>query len=280
MISVSKKVNQPNQIKGAVSLTTILMITLISVVAYLIYKSNGLDQRLKAVENKVAGGQVGGVADEKPIDIKKIRSLFTKENITFGDPDKAKVLIVEFSDPSCPFCNVAAGADETIASAMDPQGGRFNWKANGGPYEPPVPELKKLVDEGVGAMVQLYANGHGAGEIAAQALYCANEQGKFWEAHDLLYTKGGYDLINEVVKNDRSKSSEMANFLVSLTDSEKIKSCLSSGKYAKKLSEDMVTAQELGFGGTPLFIINTRKFAGAYSYSDMKDFIDSEIAKK
>lgn len=262
--------------KGAVSLSTVLTITLVVVGVYLAFKVNTHEERIKTLETKVTSGAAQGPAVDPnaPVDLEKVKALFKKGNIVLGDAGKAKALIVEFSDPSCPFCNVAAGADQTIAESMDPEGKRFVWKSNGGAYEPPVPEIKKLVDEGKAAFVQLYANGHGAGEIAAQALYCAHEEGKFWEAHDLLYTKAGYDLINTEVKNDKAQAGKMAEFLASVTDSAKMSSCLSEAKYAKKLSEDMVSAQELGFSGTPMFIVNTQKFPGAYSFADMRTAVE------
>ena len=66
----------------------------------------------------------------------------------------------------------------------------------------------------------------------------------------------------------------MAEFLASVTDSAKMSSCLSDAKYAKKLSEDMVVAQELGFSGTPMFIVNAQKFPGAYSFTDMRAAVE------
>lgn len=264
--------------KGAISLSTILTVTLVIVGLYLIFKVNTHEERIKAVETKVGQGVTAQQGEQNaPLDFDKVKALFKKGNIVLGDANKVKTLIVEFSDPSCPFCNVAAGADQTIAESMDPQGKRFVWKENGGTYEPPLPEIKKLVDEGKAAFVQLYANGHGAGEIASQALYCAHDEGKFWEAHDLLYTKAGYDLINDKVKNDVAQSSLMAEYLSTATDQTKMETCLSSGKYANKLKEDMATAQEMGFSGTPMFIVNTQKFPGAYSFADMKPAIDAAL---
>ncbi len=264
--------------KGAISLSAILTVTLVVVGLYLIFKVNTQEERIKNVEKKIELGTTANPGQQdKPLDVDKVKALFKKGNIVLGDAKKAKVVIAEFSDPSCPFCNVAAGSDQTIAESMDPQGKRFIWKANGGTYEPPLPEIKKLVDEGKVAFVQLYANGHGAGEVAAQALYCAHDEGKFWEAHDLLYTKAGYDLINETVKNDVAQSGKMTEFLSTVTDQTKMEACLSGGKYAKKLAEDMATAQEMGFSGTPMFIVNSQKFPGAYSFADMKPAIDEAL---
>lgn len=261
--------------RGAVSTGTILTVVAIAFGLYIAFKLNALEGRVQSVETKVAAGPQAP-EPEKPLEKDVVKALFKKGNIVFGKAD-AKLLIVEFSDPSCPFCNVAAGMSSEIAESMDPQGKRFVSKENGGTYEPPMPEIKKLVDAGKASFVQLYANGHGNGELASQALYCAHESDTFWETHDALYTKEGYDLINNDVKNDTTKAGALAAYLADVTDAGKMEQCLSSGKYAKKITEDMATAQALGFSGTPMFIINTQKFPGAYSYADMKSAIDAAL---
>jgi protein-disulfide isomerase len=41
----------------------------------------------------------------------QVKGLFADENnLVFGDPN-SKVLFVEFSDPSCPYCHIAAGTN-------------------------------------------------------------------------------------------------------------------------------------------------------------------------
>lgn len=275
------QINQtiPKRSRGAVSLTSALLVTILVTGVYLVYKMNTYDDRLKSLEKKIETGATNVAAQQdqnNPVDIAKVKALFKKGNITFGDA-KAKLLIAEFADPSCPFCNVAAGVSPEIAESMDPQGKRFFWVSNGGSYVPPVQEIKKLVDDGKASYVNLYANGHGAGEIAAQALYCSYEQGKFWEAHGLLYSKAGYDLINNEVKNDKANISKIVAFLGDAMDSAKIDSCLTSAKYEKKIAEDMTTVQDIGFSGTPMYIVNTQKFPGAYSFTDMKPAIDAAL---
>ena len=153
-------------------------------------------------------------------------------------------------------------------------GGQFLLKSDGGSYVAPEEEIKKLADSGKAGFVWLYANGHGNGELATQAFYCANEKGKFWEVHDKLMSAEGYELINTTVKNDKTKSGIMADFLKGAVDPKSMKECLESGKYANRLSEDMTTAQSMGFEGTPYFIINTTRFVGAYSFTEMQGAVD------
>ncbi len=202
----------------------------------------------------------------------QIRGLFDGKSITFGK-NSSKLIFVEISDPSCPYCQVAAGKNSTLNQQA---GAQFTLVADGGTYVAPVPEMKKMVDQGKAAFVWIYANGHSNGEMGAKALYCANEKGKFWQAHDMLMSSEGYDLLNNVVKSDKTKSSELANFLKSAVGFD-MKSCLDSGKYDAKLSQDMVAATQLGFGGTPYFFVNTANFEGAYNFTAMKDAIDAAL---
>ncbi len=195
-----------------------------------------------------------------------IKAIFANDkNIILGDKN-SKLLFVEVADPSCPYCHVAAGHNPTLATQMGPN---FKPVSDGGTYQPPVIEMKKLVDAGKAAFAYIYFPGHGNGEMGAKALYCAQEKGKFWDVHDKLMSNGGYDLMNTDVKNDKTKSGTVATFLSGIIDSSFMKTCLDSGKYDTKLTEDQALAGKLGVNGTPGFFINTTNFAGAYSWKDM-----------
>ncbi len=229
-------------------------------------------------------GQVGSAAtadqaakqpDAVKVSLDQIKGLFNDKNIVFGKKE-SKVLFVEFSDPSCPYCHVASGKNPDLNKQA---GAQFTMEKDGGTYVPPVPEMKKLVDSGKAAFVWLYANGHGNGELGTKALYCAKEKGKFWEVHDLLMSAAGYDLMNNKVKNDVSKAGDMADFLKSAVKADDMKKCLESGKYDDRISGDMAIAQQIGFKGTPSFFVNTTNFAGAYSYKDMASTVEEALKK-
>lgn len=207
------------------------------------------------------------------VTLEQVKTLFDKSNLSFGNKD-SKVLFVEFSDPSCPFCGVASGKNPNLNKQMGPQ---FAMTKDGGSYIPPVPEMKKLVDAGKAGFVWLYANGHGNGEMGTKALYCAKEKGKFWEAHDLLMSEAGYNLMNNTVKNDKAQSGVLADFLKSAVSANDMKTCLEGGKYDSKLAEDMAIAKQFGFSGTPSFFVNTENFKGAYSFKDMQPSVEKYL---
>lgn len=200
----------------------------------------------------------------------QVKALFNDKQLAFGNKD-SKVLFVEFSDPSCPYCSIASGKNPNLNKQA---GAQFLMAKDGGTYIPPVPEIKKLVDAGKAAFVWVYANGHGNGELGTKAMYCADEKKKFWEVHDLLMSDAGYALLNETVKNDVSKADVMAEFLKSAVPVADMKTCLASGKYDSRLVEDMAIAKQFGFSGTPSFFVNTTRFGGAYSFKDMQDAVN------
>lgn len=214
------------------------------------------------------GGEASAVTQDQVVALAKANG-----NIVLGNKD-AKLVITEFSDPSCPFCHIASGKNGALNTSV---GAQFTLVADGGKYVAPVPEFRKLVESGKAAYTFMYSNGHGNGRVATQALYCANEQGKFWDVHDMLFTAAGYSIINDVVKNDVTKAGAMADFLVASIDKNFMKSCLESNKYDAKLTSDESIAVQFGVQGTPGYFINTRKFAGAFSYKDMEAMINAAI---
>lgn len=188
-----------------------------------------------------------------------------------------KVTFVEFSDPSCPYCHIAGGKNAALNTSAG-----FTLVADGGTYVAPVPEFKKLVDEGKASYMWFYTNGHGNGEVGTLAMYCAQEQGKFWEMHDFLYSPDGYTLVNDVVKNDKTKSGDLVNAMkgkVSGVNLDNIKSCIDSGKFNDRIAQDQAKGAEYGVSGTPGFFVNETNFAGAYSYTDMQSAVDAALAQ-
>lgn len=211
------------------------------------------------------------------INLATVKDLWSKDVIKLGDASK-KLLFVEIGDPSCPYCSVASGKNHNV-TAISPQFANFKLVEDGGTYVSPVTEMKKLVDSGQAGFVYIYFPGHGSGEMSMKALYCAQEKGKFWQAHDLLMTADGYNQVNNVFKNDKAQSGAIANYLKSAVDATFLKSCLDSGKYDQRLAADQTLATSLfteakAQMGTPGFIVNDKVFPGAYNWTDMKSVVD------
>ena len=116
---------------------------------------------------------------------------------------------------------------------------------------------------------------------AAEASYCADEQGKYWEMHDRLFanqqTLGVKDLPNH--------AKELG------LDEAKFQQCLESGKYAARIRKDLTDGQKLGITGTPGFFIGVtdangtavkvvREIKGAQPYAAFQGAIDSLLAEQ
>lgn len=256
--------------QSAVLFAGVVMMAMMGFGGYLYGKVKGLEKAGTAAAAPAAQQQQ---QPQVTVTRDQLEGLFDGKTLAFGKKD-SKLIFVEFSDPSCPYCHVAAGKNASLNKQM---GQQFMLKADGGTYVAPVPEMKKLVDEGKASMVWVYANGHGNGELGTEALYCANEKGKFWEVHDTLMSAEGYEILNTSVKNDRTQAAKMADFLKKAVDSKFMESCLKDAKYKDRLTTDMETATKFGFSGTPSFFVNTQNFAGAYSYTEMEKLVNDSI---
>lgn len=251
------------------NITQYLMVVLLIVGAYFL----GVFKTKTEFLEKGQTAQVAQVGQQAvaptTIDIETVKAYAKDGGIVLGDLD-SDTLFAEVSDPSCPFCHIAAGQHPELNNAS-PQ---FKLVADGGTYVAPVPEIKKLVEEGEAGFVFLYSNGHGNGEVATQLLYCAHEQDKFWEAHDKLMTKAGYDLINDVVSNDVTKSSQLVELVGGGVDARRLQSCLDDGKYAERPAQDMAFVQSLtGGSGTPTFFVNEKIVEGAQSWTSIEPLL-------
>ncbi len=91
--------------------------------------------------------------------------------------------------------------------------------------------------------------------LAAQAVECANEQGQFWEFHDVLYA-------NQVAKrNSGAFSSEnLKRFAEALgLETVAFASCLDSGRYASRVGDDTDAAVQMGINKVPTILVNGRE---------------------
>ncbi len=90
---------------------------------------------------------------------------------------------------------------------------------------------------------------------AAVAARAAQEQGKFWEYHDVLYANGGpFDDASLL------RYAEEAGL-----DVERFEREFRSGRYEAVVEEVFRQGQEAGVPGTPLFFVNGEPIAGTQS---------------
>jgi len=173
-----------------------------------------------------------------------------------GNAD-APVTIVEFSDFQCPFCS------------------RF--------YEQTLPSImENYVDTGKVKFVyrdlpldSLHPNARPV-HIASE---CADEQGKFWVYHDMLFDKQSEwerlpaaDLQSTLTQYASELGLESASF----------ETCLESDAIADEVNKDTLDAARYGATGTPTFFIGNEKdgfvrITGAQPFSAFQLEIDDQL---
>jgi len=166
-----------------------------------------------------------------------------------GDPS-ASITIVEFGDYQCEQC--------------------YAWFHN---TKPAI--VQDYIDTGKANLVFVDLAFLGRDSIpASMATYCAEDQGMYWEYHDILYN------FQEHVDNGWANSERLKAFANSLDlDMELFESCLDSGKYSKRVQYNIQQAKENGVRGTPGFFIvgpdGQQKIGGAQPFSVFKNILDS-----
>ena len=167
---------------------------------------------------------------------------------TQGHPSKgpaaAPVTIVEFSDFECPYC-----------------GGLF-------------PTLQRVEDNYKDKIRIVYRqlplnNLHPHAQKAAEASLCANDQNKFWQLHDAMFT----DQKNLTIDDLKAKAAKLS------IDSSAFTTCLDSGKFANAVRDSVNEASKLGVDGTPAMFINGRFLGGNQPYAAIAKIIDDELTR-
>lgn len=158
-------------------------------------------------------------------------------------PANAAVTLVEYSDFQCPYCKQAAA---TVKSLMQIYGSKVRF-------------IFKHMPLSI----------HPDAFQAARASACADEQGKFWEYHDLLF--GSSDLSDSALKKYGAQLGlNMNDFNI----------CLAAEKSAAIVRRDMHEAVRADVQGTPTFLINGRIVRGVKNVEELKGLVDQALRQK
>jgi len=176
-----------------------------------------------------------------------------------GDPN-APIKIEEFSDYQCPYCQ--RFFIETESQIVDA------YVKTGKVY---------FVYRSVGNFI-----GRESG-LTAEAAYCAGDQNKYWEMHDIIF-ENHPDGENVNYFTDR----QLTAFAEAIgLDMQEFSDCYTSGKYRDQLQIDYNDAQAAGVSGTPAFVITytvngeeKRDFiAGAYPFSEFEKQVNQALSE-
>lgn len=165
------------------------------------------------------------------------------DNLPLGKAD-APVTIVEYADYQCPACAQMVPVIQEVVKKND---GKVRWIFR----DFPLQEI------------------HPAALPAAIAASCAGAQGKYWEAHNLLF-KSFRDL-NEATYTRIAKEIGL--------DEAKFQECQKDPKVSAEVLADQKSGNELGVNGTPTYFVNGRRFSSG-DVAAWTKVIDEEIAAR
>jgi protein-disulfide isomerase len=186
---------------------------------------------------------------EAPIDIANAPSL--------GKPD-AKVTIVEFSDFQCPYCGRHYRETMPKIAKEYIETGKVRYIFRDFPIDSLHPQAPK---------------GH-------EAANCANDQGKYWEMWNTLFSNPKQMSHDDLIAHAKALGLDVPAFT----------QCLDSGKYTAKVNASVQDAVNLGASGTPVIFFGitqpgsdtvkaVRVLRGAYPYDRFKATIDALLAQ-
>jgi len=159
-------------------------------------------------------------------------------------PADAPVTIVEFSDYECPFCKRAHPTVNEIVKRY-PERVRFVYR-----HFP---------------LDSIHPNARGA----AEASLCAEEQGKFWQYHDLVF-QASEKLGAETLRGVAEKAG---------LDLARYDACVQERRYRARVDADVAEGREARVSGTPAFFVNGIPLSGARSVEEFVEVIEKELAR-
>jgi len=159
-------------------------------------------------------------------------------------PVKAPVTIVKFEDFHCPFCKKV---QPTLAQVLSKYGEKVRLVHRDFPIDGIHPAARK----------------------AHEAARCANEQGKFWQYHDVLYANAPKADAADLKSYAREVGLDVPAF----------EKCVANGEFRDVVQKDVEEGTRLGVNGTPAFFINGRLLSGAEPIERFAAIIDDEISR-
>ncbi len=167
----------------------------------------------------------------------------TEDDHIIGNLNKAKVVLVEYSDFECPFCS---RHHPTMQNLVEKYGDDIAWVYRHFPL-----------------------SFHPEALPAALASECAAEQGGFEEFMNAMFDnqdKLGDDFYVEVADGIGLDVSDFTE-------------CYESDAYADAVDEDLASGKAAGVSGTPATFVNGVLISGAVDQGAFEDLIDEMLAE-
>ena len=183
---------------------------------------------IPAIIGIFVGGYLGISEDNQNNDDETLltaQKLVKNGSPVVGDPN-AQITILEWGDYQCTFCFRFHESSLNIIH-------------------------KEYIETGIANLVFKDFPLNGPDSIlAAEAAYCAEDQGKYWEYHDEIYTNWAGERTGWITLDSLNQFAIVSNLEI-----EKFNSCLDDHKYRERVLELEQFGRQIGIDATPSFLI-------------------------
>ena len=166
----------------------------------------------------------------------------------------AEISIVEFGDYQCTFCYKFHQNTLNIIQSDYIDSGKINYVYRDFPL-----------------------NGSDS-ILAAEATYCANDQGEYWKYHNLLFENWAGENTGWITMNSLTQFAMDLNL-----DITEFKNCLTTHKYYQKIIDNENYAKKISINATPSFLIFNNdeviRIIGAQQLDKFQTAIEQLISK-
>jgi len=185
---------------------------------------------INALPGFVPGGVTGGP------------KILTQDH-TLGDAN-AKVTVVEYGDFECGFCGAFARNEFPTLKTTYVDTGKVRWVFRHFPLSQ-----------------------HARARPAAIAAECADDQGMFFEYHDLIFAN----------QSDLSDTMLQAHADTLGLDRTAFDACLAGTSKDNRIDEDVTSGGILGVTSTPTFFVNDERILGFMTAAQLGEIIDRKL---
>jgi len=172
----------------------------------------------------ISGLFLYGISDDKEVLLSR-ENLIKNGSPMIGNPS-TPITILEWGDYQCTYCH--RFHESSLNTIFDEyiNSGRANFVFKDFPLNGPD------------------------SVFAAEAAYCAEDQDKYWQYHDELYTNWGGERTGWITIDSLNKFATTVNLEI-----DEFNSCISEHKYRQRVLELEKFGKEIGIDATPSFLI-------------------------
>lgn len=180
--------------------------------------------------------RVAALMGQRDADLPRLLSVpFDPERDRFRGSPQAPLTLVEYADFECPFCARATGVTKELSEGL---GSRMTYVVR----HLPLPDV------------------HPHAELAARAVEAAASQSRFWEMHDMLFAHQDELEYEDLVGYAQDLDLDVEQFLRDLDDPG----------IARRIRDDVASAEASGARVTPTFYVNGKRHTGPHDADSLR----------